>query len=79
MYSLLIDIIDENFRAFARKGTAPAGPANAPLPLIHYDDAASLVCRAVVDPAPPPVPRSDLRVPVGEYAAMHRFSGFARP
>lgn len=41
--------------AFARTGRARLAPGDAPLPLIHYDDAAELVCRALLDPMPPPV------------------------
>lgn len=41
--------------AFARTGAAPLGPPDAPLPLIAYDEAASLVLRALGEARPPAV------------------------
>ncbi|MCA9568432.1 MAG: hypothetical protein KC656_11340 [Myxococcales bacterium] len=40
---------------FARTLQVRPGPADAPLPLVHYDDAATLVIRALERPAPPVV------------------------
>lgn len=41
--------------AFERKGSAPEGPPDAPLPLIHYDEAARAIAALLLHPAPPAV------------------------
>ncbi|MEZ4321501.1 MAG: hypothetical protein R3F61_28775 [Myxococcota bacterium] len=39
--------------AFARSRTAPPGAPDAPIPLVHYDDAATLAVAALLVPSPP--------------------------
>lgn len=41
--------------AFARTRTAPPGPPDAPIPLIHYDAAAALIARVLGEIRPPSV------------------------
>ncbi len=67
--------------AYANRGIAPPGSPSAVLPLVHYDDAASLVWAALLADAPPPTLLAVTAQPRRQafYTAAARALGFEAP